>query len=138
MAFWILGCIVFDKALLAAVESEANLCFRDDKVDIQHLRHSPTLESVYNETLRLVNGAISARKVIAPTEIGGKTLSKGNSIPMSHRQFHFIKDVFGDDVEAFNPDRILNNKELLHNSSFRPYGGGSTYCPGRFLADQEI
>jgi hypothetical protein len=32
----------------------------------------------------------------------------------------------------------LNDKKLAQNPSYRPFGGGVTYCPGRFLAKQEI
>ena len=139
MAFWVMAYIVADASLQCTVQMEINKAFINGTLNMQHLlENSPVLKSVYNEVLRLVNGAVSARKVIAPTEIGGKILSKGNSILIPYRQLHFNTDVFGPDADHFIPGRFLNNKDLLHNPSFRPYGGGATYCPGRVLAAQEI
>lgn len=139
MAFWVMAYIVADASLQSTVQTETSQAFINGTLDMQTLlKNSPVLDSVYNEVLRLVNGAISARKVIAPTEIGGKMLSKGSSILIPYRQLHFDTGVFGQDADYFNPGRFLNNKGLLHNPSFRPYGGGATYCPGRVLAAQEI
>lgn len=139
MAFWVIAYILADTSLQSAVQAETSQAFIDGTLDTRILLEtSPVLDSVYNETLRLVNGAISARKVIAPTEIGGKILSKGNSILIPYRQLHFNTDVFDHDADSFNPGRFLGNKGLLRNPNFRPYGGGVTYCPGRVLAAMEI
>lgn len=139
MAFWVVAYIVADVSLQSTIQTETSQAFINGTIDMQHLlKNCPVLDSVYNEVLRLVNGAISARKVIAPTEIGGKMLSTGDSILIPFRQLHFNADVFGHDVDYFNSGRFLNHKGLLHNPSFRPYGGGATYCPGRVLAAQEI
>lgn len=139
MAFWVMAYIVADPSLQSSIQTETGQAFIDGTLHVPHLlKNSPILDSVYNEVLRLVNGAVSARKVIAPTEIGGKWLSKGHSILIPYRQLHFNPDVFGHDADDFNPRRFLHNKGLLHNPNFRPYGGGATYCPGRVLAAQEI
>ena len=50
----------------------------------------------------------------------------------------FDRGVFGEDAEAFNPSRFLNDGKLNNSLSFRPFGGGATYCPGRFLAKAEV
>lgn len=46
--------------------------------------------------------------------------------------------MFGADAQQFNPYRFLHNKSLAKSLSFRPFGGGKTYCPGRYLAEREI
>jgi cytochrome P450 len=51
---------------------------------------------------------------------------------------HINEDAFGVDARTFNPQRFLLNKELNRSSSFRPFSGGTTLCPGRFLAHREI
>jgi hypothetical protein len=38
----------------------------------------------------------------------------------------------------FEPQRFLNNKAMYHSSSYRPFGGGNTICPGRNLARKSI
>lgn len=56
------------------------------------------------------------------------------------RQLHFDATVFGDDAQEFKFDRFLGteNAGLVKGKSFRPFGGGPTYCPGRFVAKQEV
>ena len=100
--------------------------------------HCPRLDSVYHETMRIVNGALSARTIIAPTQMGTKILHKGNRILIPIRQLHYNKTVFGDEPRSFEPDRFLKDRTLKNSSSFKPFGGGINYCPGRFLAKQEM
>ena len=57
---------------------------------------------------------------------------------MPYRQLHFDEAVFGSLPEAFDPSRFLRNKDLNRNPSFKPFGGGSTMCSGRFLAKYEV
>lgn len=98
----------------------------------------PRLDATYQEALRVVNGALSARKIIAPTPLSSKVLGSGNTVLIPYRQLHYNRDVFGDDPGRFDPERFLNDPSLKNNSSFKPFGGGTNYCPGRFLAKQEI
>ena len=54
-----------------------------------------------------------------------------------HRISHFEEDVFGDDIDAWRPQRWLdteNSRKLTSSQSWRPFGGGATKCSGRFLA----
>jgi cytochrome P450 len=46
--------------------------------------------------------------------------------------------VFGPDVDVFRIERFLEKPSLAKDSSFRPFGGGLNYCPGRFLAKKEV
>lgn len=32
----------------------------------------------------------------------------------------------------------MNDKKLASKKGYHPFGGGNTYCPGRFLARQEV
>ena len=48
-------------------------------------------------------------------------------------EFHSNADVFGANVDQFNPTRFLDTD--LHKSFyFKPFGGGVTICTGRYLA----
>ena len=134
-----LSYIVFDKSLFTALKIETNLAYHDNQLDIPHLlTKCPLLESTYMEVMRLVNGALSARKIVAPTRIGGKILDSGNTILIPIRQLHHSTKAFGDNPAHFNPERFLRDKSLSNSSYFRPFGGGANYCPGRFLAKQEM
>lgn len=55
-----------------------------------------------------------------------------------YRQLHFSEDAFGGTADQFDPERFYRDKTLSRCSSYRPFEGGSTYCPGRFIARQEV
>ena len=139
LAFWMITYMVFDPKLLTALRTETSLAYRDDNLDLSHLMEKcPRLDAMYLETLRVVNGALSARKIVAPTPMGSKILGSGNTILIPFRQLHYNRYVFGDDPARFEPERFLKDPNLKSSSSFKPFGGGVNYCPGRFLAKQEM
>ena len=53
-------------------------------------------------------------------------------------QLHDNQEVFGSDALVFNPDRFQKQRDLTNSAGYKPYGGGKTYCPGRYFAMQEI
>ena len=56
---------------------------------------------------------------------------------MPYRQLHYA-DEFFPDATAFRPERFLENKKLDSAPYYRPFGGGITYCSGRFLARRQV
>ena len=70
--------------------------------------------------------------------IGGKLLQPGGDVLILHRVLHSNENVWGDSAACFDPERFLKNRALGTHQSYRPFGGGSTYCPGRAIAKQEI
>ena len=56
---------------------------------------------------------------------------------MPYRQLHFDEAVFGPQVREFCPERFLD-KDTARSPSFKPFGGGITYCSGRFIAKREV
>ena len=93
---------------------------------------------MYNEVLRLTASSSSVRNVDATTELGGKLLRSGTKVLIPYRQLHFNRQVWGDDAADFEACRFLRNKEFARSPCFRPFGGGTTYCPGRFLEKREV
>lgn len=57
---------------------------------------------------------------------------------MPYRLGHFDKEQFGPNVDDFDPQRFLRDNDLANNPAYRPFGGGSQYCSGRFLARREV
>lgn len=102
------------------------------------LERCSTLEAAYNETNRFSSSATTVRSVISDTQIGDSVLKAGSKILIPYRQLHMDETVFGGKVKEFNHLRFLDNKDLHRDFSFKPFGGGSTYCPGRFLARREV
>lgn len=139
LAFWIMSYILFDRELYDSVRAETLPAVQNDNLDLQYLANEcPLLRSVYLEALRLRKRDLAFRKVERDTEIGGKLLRGGNFAIVPVCQLHENQDVFGSDASAFRPERFLKDQGLINNASFKPYGGGKTYCPGRFFAMQEI
>ena len=90
------------------------------------------------ETFRYYSASYSIRPVAQATFLGGKFFQKGSRIIAPFRQLHFDRAVYGGDDQTFDPDRFLRDKTLARVASYRPFGGGTSYCPGRFLARQEV
>ncbi|KAL8935732.1 MAG: hypothetical protein Q9216_005285 [Gyalolechia sp. 2 TL-2023] len=139
ISFWVLSHLLFNKSLLELVTTEIQRAWLNGKLDIKYLcANSPSLDAIFLEALRLNGGAMMGRKVLATTELGGKILEPGNSTIIPSRQLHTNRDVWGSDVGNFDPFRFAKKKSLARHSSYRPFGGGVTYCPGRVLAKEEV
>lgn len=139
LLFWMLAYLLFDRALLTSVKRETEATFQGGRMDPKLLLAGcPLLESMFHEVLRLVNGALSVRKVVAATEIGGKILQPGNKVLIPFRQLHFNKEVWGEDPSQFEPERFMKNRGLSSHISYRPFGGGVSKCPGRHMSKIEV
>lgn len=131
--------ILYDSNLLAALRQEINPAITDSSPGLEYrLEQCPRLKAVYYEVLRLAVSSATIRGIQSTVEIGGKILQSGVNILIFYRQLHHNPNVFGADSERFDPERFLQNKSLAKNPSFRPFGGGKTYCPGRHLAEKKI
>ena len=86
----------------------------------------------------MTNSATSVRNVVCDTVINGRTYQAGTKILMPYRQLHFNNDVFGVNADLFDHERFLRTKNLNRNPNYKPFGGGSTLCSGRFIAKREV
>jgi cytochrome P450 len=122
-----------------SIHMEVRDALEKDDLNLEYLsRRCPRLKSVYHEVLRLRKRDLAFRKVEHDTQIGGKCLRAGNFALIPVCQLHENKDIFGEDCLEFSPDRFLDRPNLANHQSYKPYGGGRSYCPGRFFAMQEI
>ena len=127
-----------DSTLLEKIRKETSQAFLPDGgLDIGYLvQNCPRLTAAWNETIRLTASSASVRFVAEDTLIGGKILRKGHRVMIPNRQLHSDETIFGPDGERFDPNRFFENEKLVHSPSWRPFGGGITMCPGRFIAKQ--
>lgn len=136
-----LAYLLHDPILLQTMRDEVSHVVKtsSDPVELaRNLNSCSSFVAFYQEVLRLITSSISVRNVTTPTWIGGKLLKAGGRVIMPYRQLSFDPTVFGDHVYDFDPERFVKSKNLGNSPSFRPYGGGTTHCPGRFLAKAEI
>lgn len=105
--------------------------------DIEYLlKECPKLNAAFYETMRIHGGASTFRRVVEDTTIAGFEFKSGSDVMMPYRQLHLNKEYWGEDAERFDIDTFLESPKLASARTYRPFGGGATYCPGRHLAQQ--
>jgi len=109
--------------------------------EFENFKELGYMSNVINETLRLYPpaGLLPNRDVVEDSVVGDYFIPKGNTIQVSVYSMHHDKEVWGDDVEDFNPDRF-NNLTKLQKTAFLPFGGGPRICVGMMfsLIEQKI
>ncbi|KAL4943638.1 hypothetical protein BDV06DRAFT_221090 [Aspergillus oleicola] len=149
-AFWLLTYILHhNPAYLDLIRTESLPAFpfgpftSPRNINLTHLHENcPTLDAMWNETIRLSAYSASVRFLTADTVIGNKILRKGNRLMIPYRQLHFDESIFGTEypVTDFVPERFMSKtgRYLTRSDNWRPFGGGSTMCPGRHVAKRFV
>ncbi|KAL1966180.1 hypothetical protein VTN77DRAFT_4732 [Rasamsonia byssochlamydoides] len=140
IAFWMFSHMLCNPTLLEAVKKETDACCTDDgSCDLDKLLTScPHLQAVWYEVLRLYNASTAVRTAVQDCTIGGKIIHKGNQIFGPVRNFQLNSQFFGANPTEFNAYRFIENPTMVRSKGYFPFGGGHTYCPGRFFAEREI
>ncbi|KAL8728925.1 MAG: hypothetical protein Q9181_005173 [Wetmoreana brouardii] len=137
VCFWLLTFLLHQPQTLEVIRAETQPSIINGKVNIVRLLQCTLLDAAFNETLRLTSGASSARTVVSSTPLRNKVLRKDTKLLMPYRQLHF-QEIFGPQVKEFRPERFLGKSDVGRSSEFKPFGGGITYCSGRFIAKREV
>ena len=151
--FWTLMYIFSDAHLLSALRNELNAIletqftkdFVEKKLDVRRLKNEcPLLNSTFKEVLRLHASSLSSRFVTEDTTVKGDIfLKKGSVVHIPSAILHRNPDHWGPEVNSFNSLRFLKQENFgaprqKQSLAFRPFGGGTTLCPGRHFATTEI
>jgi cytochrome P450 len=72
------------------------------------------------------------------THIRRFKLDKNARLVIPYRQMMLDESTYGQEVTKFRHERFLQNPSLQKHPNYRPFGGGSSLCPGRALAQKEI
>ena len=124
---------------LLTIQAEIAPAFSTGVTNLElRLELYPRLEALYNEVIRLTLSSSSVRDVVKPIVIGGKLLRPGHKLLIPLRQQHFNREAYGANVDHFDAEPFLRDPSLARSLNFRPFGGGTTYCPGRFLGRREV
>lgn len=151
-SFWTLFFIYSTPGLLDSIRIEIDAVTtstNDDQgltrfVDIKSLKERcPLLVSTFQETLRYCSIGTSVRQVMEDTVLDGQWLLKKDSmVQMPNRIIHKDPSIWGTDVDEFNPRRFMKDVEPAKKrpaaAAFRAFGGGTTLCPGRHFAMNEV
>ncbi|TGO89409.1 hypothetical protein BPOR_0111g00190 [Botrytis porri] len=149
--FWLIFFIYSNPELLEEIRGEieaiVETSFNEDgsstrSLDITNVKKKcHLLLSTFQETLRHRSAGTSVRIVMEDTLLDDKWLLKKNSIiQMPGRVIHMDSKIWGPDVADFNPRRFLKGKNIKrpNPAALRTFGGGTTLCPGRHFATNEI
>ena len=136
LCFWMMAYLVNDSLLYEAIKAEVTVAVHGGLLGLED--RCPRLAALYDEVLRLTASSASIRTVESDTTLRNVVLSAGGKVLLPFRQLHFDEKVFGNNVDECDAERFLRDKNLGNSPSFRPFGGGSTYCPGRYVAKREV
>lgn len=105
----------------------------DTPITHQTLLELDYLERVIKESLRLGPTVHSiARETMKDFELTpGEIIQKGSILVVNIYGLHRRKELWGDDVEVFNPDRFLpDNFTTQQQQSYIPFSAGKRNCIG--------
>lgn len=150
-AFWMLLLVYSHPGLLVDIRKEVDSVATTTAehgltryLDITSLKSDcPLLTSTFQEILRYRSMGTSVRHVMHDTTIHGQwELKKDCMIQMPSRIIHTDSTLWGADVDEFNPRRFMrgqgNKTKRPPAAAMRAFGGGTTLCPGRHFATNEV
>lgn len=112
----------------------------------------PYLNAFMREAMRIHPATSFTLERVVPaggmTSPNGHTLPAGTIVSASPWSIHFNKEVYGDDVDTFNPDRWLQGADesseaykqrlTTMKSSDMSFSKGPRVCLGMHIAEQEL
>nr|AIG56103.1 secreted protein [Achlya hypogyna] len=145
-AFWTIYHLLAHPAAWAAVVAEVQACLPKHDFDAcsswskDALDQCVLLGSAIDEALRLGSSSLILRQAVADVSVivdkRPVPLARGERIAMFPALQHMNAALF-DAPEAFRFDRFVHATKSQRDA-LRPFGLGSTLCPGRFLAKYQI
>ncbi|KAI4118764.1 MAG: hypothetical protein LQ345_001224 [Seirophora villosa] len=119
LAFCYVTFVLQSPSLYDAIFAEVALAFRSADNDRNSspmnriVHHSPRMEAVFLEILRLMTDPGTSREVLTDTFIGTKKLRAGAKLLVPYRQLHLDPAIFGDAATSFDPDRFRRQHGAL-------------------------
>ncbi|KAI8931607.1 hypothetical protein NX059_011261 [Plenodomus lindquistii] len=153
-AFWLSFQILSDVEILQAVREELFAVSNQQHEDagqlpqlrvlnLKEIKTScPTFMAMLNETLRFHSSVINIKKVQHDTTLANQYLLKKDGIVMIPGQsIHHNPEIWGSIADTFDHRRFLTpdaERNLTRTSAFRPFGAGTSMCPGRHFSTNVI
>ncbi|GJY35679.1 cytochrome P450 CYP72A219-like protein [Tanacetum coccineum] len=134
---WTMILLAQHKNWQARAREEVLLACGEKKPDIHELNHLKIVTMIFNEVLRLYPPLATLRRMIhEETKLGDLTLPAGSILQLHTMFLHHDRDIWGDDVKDFNPERFSEGvlKATKGQASYFPFGGGPRICIGQNFA----
>lgn len=114
----------------------------DDPVaTYEQVKKLPYLEAVINEALRIHSTSGIGLPRLVPEgglQVSGHFFPEGTVLSVPTYTIHRDREVWGDDVDAFRPERWFEQDEKAIQKTFNPFSYGPRSCVGRNLASMEL
>lgn len=144
-AFWAMFHIASDPDALRACHKELlDLVVKEDDtpsgktkvVDLSNVKtQCPTLMAMWHETLRYHSTVVNIKKVQHDTTLASEyLLKKGAIVMIPGTAVHHDTDIWGPSASEFDHKRfftLAGRRNLSDTTAYRPFGAGTTMCPGR-------
>lgn len=139
--------------LLLAINTEWQEMAREEAFEIFGGKHPTSNDTgkiaklkamtmIINEALRLYTPpVVFVRQAVKEVKLGRFTVPKDMQIFMSAIPTHHDKNLWGDDVHLFRPERFkdgIAGATTNNMTSFFPFGAGPRFCVGQGLAMMEV
>ncbi|CAI5455717.1 unnamed protein product [Caenorhabditis angaria] len=121
------------------VQKEIEENCQNESVSYDDLTKLPYTEAAIKEALRLypVAAFAASRECVKTTTLGNLKIEKGTRIEADVLSIHRSKEIWGDNVDDYVPERWLTDSSR-HLMSWIPFGAGPRLCVGMRLAMVEI
>ncbi|AHG93741.1 cytochrome P450 (plasmid) [Gemmatirosa kalamazoonensis] len=121
------------------VTAEADAALGTEVPRVADLARLPYARRVVDETLRLYPPAwAQPRQAVSDDVVDGVRVPAGAVIALAYWVTHRRRDVWGDDADAFDPDRFLPERSAGRSRwAYAPFGGGQRQCIGQQFALME-
>lgn len=108
----------------------------DEYLSCEHIQQLNYLDCVLKEVMRMFPVApFIVRCCTADTKLSTCTIPKGAVVMVSLFNLHRRSDIWGSDVNEFNPDHFSPERmDGRHPFAFIPFGGGPRNCIGLVFA----
>jgi len=124
--------------ILKKVEDEVAKIASSTTDGLQIISSLKYISSCINESLRLYPPAwITDRVAIEDTQIGDYFIKKGTMIGISIYELH-RNTANWENANKFNPERFIDNPQLLKADYYMPFGAGPRLCIGNNFALYEM
>jgi cytochrome P450 len=151
-AFWLMFHIASDPDALRDCRQELhNLIVKEadtpsgkaNVVDLSNVKtRCPTLMAMWHETLRFHSTVINIKKVQHNTTLASHHfLKKGAILMIPGTAVHHDTNTWGPSASQFDHKRFLTaagRAKRANTTAYRPFGAGTTMCPGRHFSTSAV
>ncbi|KAF9649772.1 cytochrome P450 monooxygenase pc-bph [Thelephora ganbajun] len=123
-------------------ELDEALGHEDDPIASSEIvKRLPYLEASINEALRLHSPSAIGLPRIVPEgglHVSGKFFPEGTVLSVPSYTIHRDPETWGNDVEAYRPERWFEQDQVGIQKTFNPFSYGPRACVGKNLANLEL